>query len=348
MSGAAENALPHLDEARERFQQLESVSMANTALGEKADCLRDLGRYEESAAAYQETIKMDEKHLDLRGSAVGKGQLATVRMLQKNYSEALNLYNEVREIFEQMGEPGSVATAWHQIGRVHEEAGQYEAAEKAYQESLKIEVQIGNGYGEITTLGQFGSLYSRMGRVEDAVAFYRQAADVTQAFGDFNSEGAVRSNLANELIKLQRYDEARIELHRAIECDRPFGYVAEPWLAFQILSDLERAVGNQSAAKQARSQAIQAYLAYRRAGGESQVPGGELCALVAQQPEAAKAELPELMQDPDLQTYLKVLIPHLQAVLAGSRDVTLADDPNLDYDDAAELLLLIESLSANK
>jgi hypothetical protein len=31
-------------------------------------------------------------------------------------------------------------------------------------------------------------------------------------------------------------------------------------------------------------------------------------------------------------------------VLAGSRDVRIADDPNLVYDDAAELLLLVESL----
>jgi hypothetical protein len=39
------------------------------------------------------------------------------------------------------------------------------------------------------------------------------------------------------------------------------------------------------------------------------------------------------------------LIPLLEAVLAGSRDPALAEDPNLNYADAAELLLLIESLS---
>jgi hypothetical protein len=38
------------------------------------------------------------------------------------------------------------------------------------------------------------------------------------------------------------------------------------------------------------------------------------------------------------------LISALQAVLAGSRDLHLADDTNLNYADAAELLLLIESL----
>jgi hypothetical protein len=34
----------------------------------------------------------------------------------------------------------------------------------------------------------------------------------------------------------------------------------------------------------------------------------------------------------------------LLAVLNGSRDAALADDPALDYDDAAELLFLMERL----
>jgi hypothetical protein len=37
----------------------------------------------------------------------------------------------------------------------------------------------------------------------------------------------------------------------------------------------------------------------------------------------------------------------LQAILDGSPDTRLADDPNIDYDDAAELLLLTERLGAS-
>ncbi len=96
------------------------------------------------------------------------------------------------------------------------------------------------------------------------------------------SEGRARNNLANTLIKLQRYDEARRELLRAIECNKPFGHAAEPWKMWDILHDLEQATGNPQAAAQARGQAIQSYLAYRRAGGENQNPGAKLCALVAQ------------------------------------------------------------------
>ncbi len=73
-----------------------------------------------------------------RDVATNKGQLGTVRLLQRRYPEALAAWDEARRTFEQLGEPGTVATAWHQIGNVHEEAGQYDRAEHAYQQSLHI------------------------------------------------------------------------------------------------------------------------------------------------------------------------------------------------------------------
>ncbi|MGD0774121.1 MAG: tetratricopeptide repeat protein [Candidatus Solibacter sp.] len=344
-SGAAEEAVAHLDVARERFQNLGERRMANVALAEKANCLRDLGRYDEAAAAYEEAIRIGEELGDPRSIAAGKNQLATVRMLQERYPEALDLYHGVRNIFKQLGEPASVATIWHLIGMVHEKTGQYDVAEKAYQESLKLNVQTANRPGEASTLNQLGSLYSLVARREEAVRFGRQAAEVSMELKDLRGEGVTRSNIAGELITLKRYDEARQELLRAIECKKPFGHVAQPWKTFAILSNLERAVGNEPEARKARNQAMQAYLAYRRAGGESQTPGGQLCALVARQPDAARGLLAKLRQSPDLPADLRALIPLLEAVLAGSRDPALAEDPSLDYDDAAELLLLIESLS---
>jgi hypothetical protein len=55
--------------------------------------------------------------------------------------------------------------------------------------------------------------------------------------------------------------------------------------------------------------------------------------------------LTELLNDPELSSSLKALIPKLQALLAGSRDPGLAVDPELDYTDAAEILFLLEMLS---
>ena len=52
-------------------------------------------------------------------------------MLQRRYPEALVAHAKARDIFACLGEPRSVATAWHQMGIVHRYAGQYEPAERA-------------------------------------------------------------------------------------------------------------------------------------------------------------------------------------------------------------------------
>jgi hypothetical protein len=158
------------------------------------------------------------------------------------------------------------------------------------------------------------------------------------------------------LLKLERYDEARREIQRAIECFKPFGHAAEPWKTFGILSDLERAVGNVGAAAQAREQALAAYLAYRRDGGEALMGGGlsaRLCAAAAEaiadgHPDQAANELVQLSERQDIPAYLKAMIPALQAILSGSRDRGLAADPNLYYADAAELILLMERLEESE
>ncbi len=235
MGGTAEVALSPLTEAQKRFQQLadagdtSAARMASAAITESGDCLRDLGRLEKAAAAYEEAIKLAEERGAARDVAVGKGQLGTVRMLQKNYVEALKIYAEARDIFENLGEPGSVATAWHQIGMVHKEAGQYDRAEQAYRQSLAIKVARKDRAGEASSLGELGNLYDEMGHLEEAVTFYRQAADIYVELKDLATEGRARNNIAGTLINLKRYDEARTELLRAIECNKPYGHAVHPW-----------------------------------------------------------------------------------------------------------------------
>lgn len=357
MGGAAEQALTPLREARQRLQALadagntSAARMASAAITEAADCLLDLGRYDEAAAAYEEGIRLMEELGDPRSAAVGKMNLGTVRLYQIRYAEALERYAEALKTFDALGEPGSVAGTWHQIGMVHQRAGQYAQAEQAYRQSLALEVRQKNRAGEASSLNQLGGLYAAMGQLEEAAAFYRQAAEIYAQLQDLRYEGIVRSNLADKLIKLQRYDEARRELRRALECGQSFGHAAQPWKTWAILHNLEAATGHAQAAAEARGQAVAAYLAYRRAGGESQANTAPLFALVAAAlrqgtPDEAAAQL-RAYAEPDDPVWLTALLDKLQAVLGGDRRPALAADPSLAYRDAVELQLLLETLGTH-
>ena len=351
-AGQAAPALELLIEAHRLFEALgeRGERMASVTLIGQADCLTDLGRLEEAANKYQKAIDRDEKAKRFRDVAVGKGQLATVRLHQKRYADAIASYQEALAIFESQNEPKSVAAIWHQVGTVHQETGDYEEAEAAYRRSLEIETRNNNPAGQASSLGQLGNLYDdELNRPEDAVTFNRQAAAIYVQIGDLANEGRSRNNIADTLQKLKRYDEARSEIMRAIDCKSQVGLASSPWTSFNILHEIEEATGNQAAARAAWVQARDAYLQYRRQGGYAQSVNGKLVehvvGLIAQQKfDEIEPLFNQLASDPNTSDARKALMQAFIAILSGSRDTALADDPALSYADAAEVLFLIERL----
>jgi tetratricopeptide (TPR) repeat protein len=303
---------------------------------------------DEAADTYDEQIKRSENQEDFRAVAVGKFQLAKVLRIQAKYTEAVFVYKEALAIFEAQNESRSVAAAWHQIGNVHQQAGDYEESEAAYRRSLEIKTQNNDRAGQAESLTMLGNLYgAHSNRPEEAVTFYRQAADIFVETGDLRYEGIARSNAASTLKNIKRYDEARTEIMRAIECKSQIGLASEPWTSFSILREIEESDGNHVAAYAAWVQARDAYLAYRRQGGyASQGQGGRLIEQILELIQQEKSSEIQALFDQysDAPDFFKVFLQNLIAVINGSREKALGDDPALIYADAAEVLFLIERL----
>ena len=355
--GSKEAALQYINEAYCQFQALSDEGnrnasrMVSVSLTEKGNCFLFLGRLNESADAYQKGIEINETIKDFRSMAVVKAQLGTIRMLQGKLDDALNSHLEALKIFSDLGEPSSVATSWYQIGRVYEEAECWTDAEDACRKSLSICIQQHDLDGEASNLNQLGTLYDNMNRFEEAVVFYRLSIAKYIEIQDLAKEGSCRNNLADTLIKLERYDEARNEILRVIECDKPFGHAAQPWTAYQVLYNLERAVGNESDATKAWEKAFQLFLFYRRAGGENHISGGKVCTLVNRdlsemRPEAIGKIIEEQTANFTGPGATQLFFSKLLLILSGSRDQSIVEDTNLYYTDAVELFLLLERLES--
>ncbi|MDJ0839775.1 MAG: tetratricopeptide repeat protein [Acidobacteriota bacterium] len=349
--GRSEQALTPLAEARTRFIILAQAGnasaerMASVALSESAGCLFLLGQLDEAAAAYEENIELAKAKDWKRDQASDLGNLGTVRKNQGRYGESLDALTQARDLFEALNEPRQVAITWHQIGVTYQQVNQYEQADRAYRQALALRIKEGDRGGESTTLNQLANLHNLTGRLDEAVSFYRKAAEIYVMIQGQAKEGAVRNNLADTLIKLKRFDEARIELERAIECGKPFGHAPEPWKTWYNLHNLEKAVGRAEAAAQAREKAKDLFRAYRRDGGENHNPGGRLCLAAAQALQAGQTdELLAQLEGMEVPDWARTFSDSLIAILKGSRDPTLAVNPDLYYQHAVELEILLAQL----
>jgi hypothetical protein len=93
-----------------------------------------------------------------------------------------------------------------------------------------------------------------------------------------------------------------------------------------------------------------AYLAYRRAGGESQSNQAQFFALVGEAiqekaEEHAAQQLNDLLEHGDPPSFT-ALVRQLQRILDGERDLALAEESELSYENAAELRLLLEGVGS--
>jgi tetratricopeptide (TPR) repeat protein len=311
------------------------------------DCLRQLGRLEKAADAYQEAINQAERCKDKRQVMTSMNNLGIVRQEQGRIAEAMDIFNTVLPMVENQ-EPRNVAMVLRQIGEAYESVGQIEQAESIFRRALAIQVQQQNIAGEAEIMTQLGVMYDKVGRLEEAANCNQRAADIYVKLGYQMAEGVVRNNLGISFLRMRRFDDARRELLRAVECSKPYGHSGRLWNTWGHLHNLEKAVGNPQAAAYAWQQAIEKYMAYRRDGGETLAPGAAMCALTVESIKQGNvSELEgQLVTRADGATHPaeKVLISKLQTLLWGNRDPTLAGDYNLDPRDAVELLLLLEAI----
>ena len=132
---------------------------------------------------------------------------------------------------------------------------------------------------------------------------------------------------------------------RAIKCIKPHGHAAEPWKTWAILYNLELADSNPTATQTARQKAINAFLAYRRDGGENHDGAGRLALDVLQAiKQNNTAEMQQVIEELLTTWKNKTYLHHLQAIIKGDRNPALAEDSEMNYQLVVELKLLLEQL----
>lgn len=316
---------------------------AAVALLEIADVMLDIKMFAEAAAVFEDAAGAAAADGDAMHAAIAKGQLAQIRVAQKRYADAISLCGEVREAFAAMNDREMLARAWRQLGKIHQQAAQAKESEAAYREALRLDPDP-----ELcTTLAE---LSARQDRGRDAAAYSRQAAELHAQRGDRNQEMASRLAASRYLAKLGLVDEARAEIEAIEEHEAKLGDAAQPWKALDARHQLELSLGNADAAAEARRKALDLFLAYRRKRGENDMASGEISnfvvfAVAGGSTEMAAKQLEQFHQDPNLSGNAKAYVGAIREVVGGSRDRSLADHPDLTYDEAAEIHILIDALS---
>ncbi len=156
-AGVANQALPILQDAQQRFERIgqepRAKRLAVKTLIVQGDSFRELGRWDEAAITYEESIRRSEKLGDRHAIAIAKSEFGSVYVFQQRYSEAQLAYGEAMEILHALGDRYNLAGIWYLIGRVYAETGRYEEAEHAFLAALAIKGQLADEGGVAYGMG---------------------------------------------------------------------------------------------------------------------------------------------------------------------------------------------------
>lgn len=358
--GKTRDALPYLEKAQESFDSMneKGLFMAFLLLGEQAGCWKNEGNFNKAEEIYKKILENEKyKSIPKNLLSISKYSRAINNVKRKEFDAAISdlkyaidFFKETQDINRLHQSLAGVGHAYREMALNSKEEAVYymRKSEHYYMQALAIYDSTKNPKHEADTFIEMGNLYSAWNRQEHAAKLHQMAANIFFRLNDLREEGIARSNLANALIQVGHYEQAHEELKRSLVCKEPFNGSVEPWITWNLLSHVEKVKGNILAAKDNYQKALSMFLSYRRIGGEHPSKIDALCRFAfnkLNQEEALKAVefINNLSMQNDWQEY-KNFLEKLQAILAGERSLALAENEDLRYDLAAELILLLEEL----
>lgn len=136
--GRYDEAIEHADRALAFAMQAGDDALAAESRLAAANCLPDLGLYDEAILRYEHTIELYQRGRDRRGEAICYANIGLCHLNLKRWTPAVTALERAREPAERLGLVRLTPHIYYDFGMVHEGKGDLAAAERAYRRALGL------------------------------------------------------------------------------------------------------------------------------------------------------------------------------------------------------------------
>lgn len=227
--GHPTDALEPLKEAERLFGELEQesdISTVNRAavLGDRANALMGLSRYDEALTAAEEGVTLNRERGDTSAVARGLGRTAHILSVAGRLEEAEKRYGEALQAAREAGDDEALGILYQQLGMLADDRGRYGEAEAHYRRALEAFERAGDDQGRMQTLNLLGAVEHNRGNLREAQTWYERSRALAEKLQDLPGQAQARGNLAvlysQRAEQTENREEARRWLHRAIAEER--------------------------------------------------------------------------------------------------------------------------------
>jgi eukaryotic-like serine/threonine-protein kinase len=215
--GDAKEARVHYEEAfqiaRTIGDKLGLVKLENSLAGD----LSDSGDFTGAQTMYQESLATAREIVDSAGAAMALENLSAIELQQGHLVEAQNNVQEALRLQTAADLQNDMPFALRTLGDFFLVKGAFADARTNYEESLKISTEQKSPASVAASRTALAGLAMAEGKPLDAEVLARQAADEFAVEELVEGEAAARNTLAEALIELGKFPEARSEVDRSLK-----------------------------------------------------------------------------------------------------------------------------------
>ncbi len=176
MRGDLDLSLRLLDQAIQGQRQSSEPLPLAQSLCRRSVAYRFVGRYHDADQDADEAIRLlYEKHRPgiVYGDALTTKAIVLTYLGQLN--QALPLFEQALDVYQALGDKGTTAKVWMEIGRLYKKLGKYAQAEAAYAQSLEYYQSTSNLVWQANLLNNLGVLQHTNGDYVTATSSFEKA-----------------------------------------------------------------------------------------------------------------------------------------------------------------------------
>lgn len=138
--------------------------------------------------------------------------------------KALDLFNEILPVWQQLNLLQGEASTLTNMGRVYNDLGERDKAIEVLNQALPLWRQVNNRAGEASAFDNLGRCYSDMGRSQDALDNLNQALPLWRSAGEIGGEAQTLNNIGRTYTNLGEKEKALDSYQAALPLWRELGH----------------------------------------------------------------------------------------------------------------------------
>jgi len=218
--GEHEHALADIQEALNKMNKIHDATGIMDMIQTKAQILFQLSKPHDAAMQAEHVMALAQEKKDLQRVARAMMLRANIHMHFRDFSSALNMYNEALSYFERVDDRKSMSTINSYMGVLYRRSGKFENAREAHERALALAQQIDDKQTIAACLIGMGNLHHIMGNYEQSLTSFEEAHLMNKEIGYRQGIAIACGSISNAYTALGQYRKALRYLRNSMKMKR--------------------------------------------------------------------------------------------------------------------------------